>query len=172
VGWARVGRTKRGINWIRNWSRNIRRLSIDPKLLRALKGRSSAYFHLKQYDEAIADYDRILALDPKDKASYNDRGLAKAQFGRTGEAVLDFTDAIQNDPRKLMEHYSYEGRAKAYMQISQWDSAIQDLTTAISLQLGGQLVLMNIGQFRALYPEYTKISDEADLLPLNAPGFG
>jgi tetratricopeptide (TPR) repeat protein len=120
-------------------------LSIDPKLLRALKGRSSAYFHLKQYDEAIADYDRILALDPKDKASYNDRGLAKAQFGRTGEAVLDFTDAIQNDPRKLMEHYSYEGRAKAYMQISQWDSAIQDLTTAISLQLGGQLgrVLIN-----------------------------
>src|SRR6188508_1386925 len=41
------------------------------------------------------------------------------------------------------------------------DLAIRDLTTAISLQVGGQVFLANISQFRALYPEYATATDEA-----------
>jgi hypothetical protein len=46
------------------------------------------------------------------------------------------------------------------MKTQQWDSAIRDLTTAISLQVGPATLLMNINQFRALYPEYKIASDE------------
>jgi hypothetical protein len=39
--------------------------------------------------------------------------------------------------------------------------AIRDLTTAISLHVARQLGLANINQFRALYPEYARATDEA-----------
>jgi hypothetical protein len=49
----------------------------------------------------------------------------------------------------------------------QWDLAIRDLTTAISLQLGGSVLLMNVDQFRAIYPEYKAASNEAIARKLN-----
>jgi hypothetical protein len=39
--------------------------------------------------------------------------------------------------------------------------AIKYLTAAISHQIGNQVLLINIGQFRALYPEYKAANDEA-----------
>jgi tetratricopeptide (TPR) repeat protein len=110
---------------------------------------------------AIDDYDRILSLDKQDKASFHDRGLSKMFLDRDYDAISDFSSAIQIQPRELLKHDSYESRADAYMKTRQWDLAIRDLTTAISLQVGGGVLLMNIDQFRAIYPEYNSISNEA-----------
>src|SRR5262249_1448041 len=77
------------------------------------------------------------------------------------DAVSDFSSAIKIQGRQLQEHYSYEGRADAYMKTRQWDLAIRDLTTAISLQVGGSLLLMSVDQFRGIYPEYKSASNEA-----------
>jgi hypothetical protein len=65
----------------------------------------------------------------------------------------------------------YETRADAYAKNGQWDLAIKDLTSAISLQIGNQVLLMNVGQFRALYPEYEAASDEAVARKLNRTFF-
>jgi hypothetical protein len=53
------------------------------------------------------------------------------------------------------------------MKTQQWGLAIHDLTTAISLQIGGMVLLSNINQFRALYPEYQTVADEAIARKLN-----
>jgi hypothetical protein len=63
-------------------------------------------------------------------------------------------------PRKLLETWDYEDRADAYAKEGEWDKAVEDLTTAISLQVGGKLILSDIQEFRALYPEYAAASDE------------
>jgi hypothetical protein len=47
------------------------------------------------------------------------------------------------------------------MKIRQGDLAILNLITATSLQVGGSLLLMNVDQFRAIYPEYQSASDHA-----------
>jgi hypothetical protein len=47
------------------------------------------------------------------------------------------------------------------MKTRQWDLAIRDLTTAISLQIGSSILLMNVSQFRAIYPEYKAAPDVA-----------
>ena len=146
-------------------------LAIDPKLLPALKGRAQAYFALKDFRRAIADYDRILAIDNRDYGAYHDRGLSKMQLGLYYEAIADFGEAIKIKPRVLQEHYSYESRADAYMKTRQWELAIRDLTTAISLQVGGSLPLMSLDQFRAIYPEYNAASDEAIKTKLNQTFF-
>jgi tetratricopeptide (TPR) repeat protein len=158
LGWGDAERDKLNAELVGEYAKA---LALDPNLLLALKGRANALFNLKQFQQAILDYDRILSVDPQDRGAYHDRGLAKMQLGRDYDAISDFSSAIKMQPRELMQHYSYENRADAYVKTGQWDRAIGDLTTAISLQLGGSVLLMNISQFRAIYPEYKSASNEA-----------
>ena len=51
--------------------------------------------HLNQYRAAIADYDKAIALDPKEAFAYNYRGFAKWCLGRTEAAKRDFHKASQ-----------------------------------------------------------------------------
>jgi tetratricopeptide (TPR) repeat protein len=146
-------------------------LALDPNLLPAISDRAEVYFSLKQFQQAIPDYDKAISLDPKDYGAYNDRGLAKMELGNTYDAISDFGDAIRLKPRELQKSDSYENRADAYLKTNQWALAIRDLTTAISLQTGGVSFLMNINQFRAIYPEYKPASDEAVARKLNQTFF-
>jgi len=158
LGWADAERDKLDAELVAEYGKAI---TLDPNLLPALRGRALAQFHLKRFQEAIADYNKVLALDSQDYASLHDRGLAKAQLGNYYDAIFDFSAAIKIRPRELQEHQAYESRADSYMKTRQWDLAIRDLTTAISLQVGGHVFsLMSIGQFRAIYPEYKTASDE------------
>jgi hypothetical protein len=93
------------------------------------------------------------------------------ELGNTYDAISDFSDAIRLRPRELQQSDSYENRADAYLKTEQWALAIRDLTTAISLQTGGVSFLMNIDQFRAIYPEYKPASDEAVARKLNQTFF-
>ena len=145
-------------------------LALDPNLLPALRDRASgfylhsfppAYLELKQFEQAIADYDKILALDPKDAEIYNYRGVSKMQLGDTSGAIEDFSKAVDYEGHTAFDVPGHENRADAYMKTQQWDLAIQDLTTEISRYVGGQLLLMNVNQFRTLYPEYKGASDDA-----------
>src|SRR5215472_17870418 len=79
-------------------------------------------------------------------------GQAKMLSLSPYEAISDFTNAIKIEGRKLLKSNAYEGRASAYMRTYEWDLAIKDLTSAISLQIAGGVV-GNVSQFRAIYPE-------------------
>ena len=67
----------------------------------------------------------------------------------------------------MLKSKAYEGRADALMQTREWDLAIKDLTTAISLQIGDGALVGNVSQFRAIYPEYRAASDDAIAQKLN-----
>src|SRR5215469_1087925 len=75
-------------------------------------------------------------------------GQAKMLSLSPYEAISHFTDAIKIDGRELLKASAYEGRANAYMQTREWDLAIKDLTSAISLQIAGSVVVGNVSQFR------------------------
>jgi len=93
-------------------------------------------------------------------------GQEKMQSLSPYEAISDFTDAIKIEGWELLKSKAYEGRANAYMQTREWDRAIKDLTSAISLQIAGSVV-GNVSQFRAIYPEYVAASDEVIARKLN-----
>ena len=93
--------------------------------------------------------------------------LAKTLSGSPYEAISDFTEAIKIEGRELVKSKAYEGRANAFMRTCEWDLAIRDLTTAISLQIGGSVLVANVSQFRAIYLEYGPASDEAIAQKLN-----
>ena len=53
---------------------------------------------LKQYKEAIADFDKAIELNPEDSAAYNNRGNAKDEFKQHKEAIVDYDKAIELNP--------------------------------------------------------------------------
>ena len=62
-----------------------------PKRCAAYNNRGVAKRTLKQYKEAITDYDKAIELDPKYVKAYNNRGFAYRELGKKEEADADFS---------------------------------------------------------------------------------
>lgn len=146
-------------------------IALDAKLGPALLDRANFYLDHKQTPQAISDYDSFLKLQLHNADALDGLGHAEIDIGNPYEAISDFGKAIDALKGSNDIANEYATRADAYMKTDQWDLAIKDLTSAISLQIGKQIILMNIGQFRALYPQYNAASNEAIAHKLNRTFF-
>ena len=81
-------------------------------------------------DEAIADYDKVIRLDPKYAAAYNNRGIVYQDKEDYDKAINSYDEAIRIDP-KLAEAYRIRGTA--YQNKREYDRAIADYDKAIRL---------------------------------------
>ena len=66
-----------------------------------------------QYEEAIANYDKAIELDPQDSETYERRAVAKIQLGRDQEAIDDYNKMIELNPCA----YSYDKLGKALLRL-------------------------------------------------------
>ena len=88
-------------------------------------------YKLGNYENAIADYDIAIQLNPDHADIYNNRGNAKHQLGRYDAAITDYDIAIQLNP----DHADiYNNRGNAKHQLGRYDAAITDYDTAIQLK--------------------------------------
>ncbi len=83
-----------------------------------------------EYDKAIADYDEVIRLDPKDVFAYIYRGCAYERKGDYDKAIADYDEAIRLDPKGAK---AYEIRGAAYHDKGDYDKAIADYDEAIRL---------------------------------------
>jgi tetratricopeptide (TPR) repeat protein len=51
------------------------------------------------WNGAIADYSRVIQLQPNNCAAYADRGRAEFMLGRLSEAMADFSHALEINPK-------------------------------------------------------------------------
>lgn len=65
-------------------------LKANPEDLAALQDRGDALFFLGRFDEAVRDYDRMLALEPRLGPKHWQRGLALHFAGRYDDAAKQF----------------------------------------------------------------------------------
>lgn len=73
---------------------------------------------VKEYRQAVRDYDEVLELGASDEAArvaFNDRGLAKASLGQHQAAISDFSKSIALGCESLCG--SYDNRADSYMKV-------------------------------------------------------
>lgn len=114
-------------------------------------------------EEAIANYDMAIELDPQDSGAYEWRAAAKIQLGRDQEAIDDYNKMIELDPcaysydkmgkallrlgrsqqafaffGKMIElfpdaPFGYTRRGKANYELEQFQNAIADLDTALQI---------------------------------------
>ncbi len=101
------------------------RITLSPTTIAAL-----AYAAKRDYDRAIADYDKAIELDPANALAYNNRGRAYADKGDHDRAIADYDKAIQLDPKFAQR---LQRRGNAYFAKGDYDRAIADYDEAIKL---------------------------------------
>src|SRR3954464_12909195 len=52
----------------------------------------------REYDQAIADFDQVIRLNPKFAEAYFSRGNARHRKGDHDQAIADYNQAIHLDP--------------------------------------------------------------------------
>ena len=74
------------------------RWRVDPKDAVIYKDLGVAHVQLSAFDEAIADFEKALALDPNDPQLHYDLGLAYKFKDRFNDAIAELSRAGQMDP--------------------------------------------------------------------------
>lgn len=71
---------------------------------------------LFRYNEAIRCFDKAIAIDPVDAASYTDRGLGYSYIKEYEKAILDFSKVLQLDStgKQAQAAYYYLGKIKFF----------------------------------------------------------
>jgi len=102
------------------------------------QGTADAYFRLgwlyqgpgQDGPHAEVAYTRALALDPKDIASYYNRGAFYYDQGVWDKALADFNQALALDPKNA---YAYIGRGSVYYTQGALDKALADFNQTLAL---------------------------------------
>jgi Tfp pilus assembly protein PilF len=94
-----------------------------------------------KYDDAIAEYDKAIALNPNVALAYTNRGLAYAEKGEVDRAIADYTKAMAIDPNFVL---AYALRGGAYKHKGDKEQAIVDYRKALELNPWDQLTKNNL----------------------------
>ena len=70
---------------------------------------------------AIADYTKVIEIDPSYPLAYNNRSTAYTDKGDYDRAIADLTKAIEIDPKSV---YGQHNRGLAYHKKGAYDLAI------------------------------------------------
>ena len=125
------------------------------------KERGDVYNKLRQFDKAIADYNKAIEIDPKYINAYMFRGGVYHSLHQYDKAIADCTKAIEIDPK---HKDAYHIRGFLYRFIMQYDKAIADYTKAIEIdpkdkfayEIRGD-VYTGIRQYVRAIADYTKV---------------
>jgi lipoprotein NlpI len=98
--------------------------------VRGYSNRGNAYYAKGDNDNAIADYNQAIQLNPKDAAAFNNRGSAYFAKGNSDHAIADYSQAIQINPRDVG---AYNNRGNAYYAKGDHERAIADYSQAIQI---------------------------------------
>jgi protein O-mannosyl-transferase len=143
------------------WDDNVRK---SPNF-RAYNNRGNAYLAKGQYDEAIKDFDRSIALHRNYSKAYDNRGNANAAKGQYDQAIKDYDKAV-----KANANYAeaYNDRGSAYATRGQVDLAIKDFNKAIELKPDLEEAYNNRGGANAAKGQYDQaIKDYDKAIALN-----
>jgi tetratricopeptide (TPR) repeat protein len=91
--------------------------------------RAITYSELGRYDEAFADFDAAIRLDPSSAHSHFNRGITYVGMGRCSEALADYDVAIRLDPNyakaRLNRGHTYAALGLHTDALADYDAAIR-----------------------------------------------
>lgn len=117
-------------------------LNRYPDVPLALDNRGNAYHSENREDEAIADFNRALALKPDDGHAYYNRALSFVSLGRIDAAKSDFALALQflKDDADVYAH-----RGVLHLRTREFAQAADDFSALIQLRPGDANAYANRG---------------------------
>lgn len=115
---------------------------------------------------AIADYTKVIELDPKYTLAYYNRGILRSEFNDKKGAIDDYTQAIQinNNWGDREPAYAYYNRGIERSDLGDKKGAIEDYTKAIELKpnyanayYNRGIDRSNFGDRQGAITDYTKV---------------
>jgi tetratricopeptide (TPR) repeat protein len=104
-------------------------------LARAFFNLGRAFSDSSQFDRAIQNFNRAIALDPIYPDAFNGRAIAYNGIGQNERAILDFDQAIRLDPNYAIAIYN---RGLTFQSLGRTARAEQDFLKA--KQVGPRLI--------------------------------
>jgi TolB-like protein/Flp pilus assembly protein TadD len=136
--YAQLGRTY-NLEWVYRWNadpQTLKRafelerkaLALDDSLPMAHSRLGQTYAYQQQYDQAIAEGERAIALDPNDAYSYFAQANVFNNAGRPEEALRALAQGMRVNPRYSPVYLEESG--KAYVLLGRYSEAIATLREA------------------------------------------
>ena len=94
--------------------------------------RGRSYHELGEFDFAIEDFDRAIALVPDNSVAYNNRGTTYHELGEFSLAIADFDRAIALDPDNVSA-YNNRASAACLLRVPRTPLALEDVLMSIQL---------------------------------------
>ena len=94
-----------------------------------------------KHDEAIADYNKAIALDPNFVLAYFNRGVVYGRKGAFDRAIADYTKAIALDPNFAD---AYTNRGVVYYEKGNKEQTIADFRKALEIDPSDHLTKNNL----------------------------
>jgi tetratricopeptide (TPR) repeat protein len=163
---------------IRSYSAALARGDLAPELqATAYHNRGIAYARSERNDEALADFDAALRLNPRYQSAYVNRGDIYHFKHQYEKAIADYDAALKLRDGDEVAHYD---RGNSYAALGRHREAIADYDSAIRLKKDYQPAYFNRGNsYQAIgrFPEAASDYDAAiklkpdDLNAVNSRGF-
>ena len=141
------------------WQVLIKLAGTDGEKAQAHYNCGVAYSALKEFENAIEQYDRTIAYTPDDAKTLNNRGVAKKSLGRYKKAITDYDKAIRIDPQYVV---AYNNRGNAKKSLGLRKEAIADYDEAIRINPGYIEAYKNRGLANIKLQEYKDAISDCD----------
>lgn len=101
-------------------------IEMSPFEINNYYNRGIAYFKSGKEKEAEADFDKVIVMDSKMSSAYVYRGLCREKLGKYGDALNDYTKALELKPNDAGIHNNI-----AYLYVSANDESSRDKVKAL-----------------------------------------
>jgi tetratricopeptide (TPR) repeat protein len=125
-------------------------VKLDPDYMFALFQRGMAYYRIKAYEKALADFNRILERHPDWTEVILSRGMVQGNLGNYQDAIDDCNFVLKRDPKVVA---ALLNRGIAYNQTAQLDAAMADYRQVLLLDPGHVVANYNMGCIYAIKGE-------------------
>ena len=100
---------------------------IDPTSEQQSLRSGNKHFQQGKYEEAIADYNEAIRINPESAEAYYNRGTTKDLLGRHEEALEDYNEAIRINPESAEAYYN---RGTTKDVLGRHEEALEDYNEA------------------------------------------
>ncbi len=125
------------------------------------KNRGLAYYNSADTEKALDDFNKYLEINYKDKSVYNDRANALKSLKKYKKAAADYTMFInETGPDFKYIHIVLKNRGICYMNIKEYDKAIEDFSVAIEKSPNNQRNYLLRGYVYYLTEQWDKARED------------
>jgi len=105
-------------------------------------------FEQGRAEDALAEYNKAIRLDPTFAVAYFNRGQTYFALGQPQKAVQDYAEALRLNPDRAQVRLVYASRAMAYTLLGNDSEAQEDIGRAVELGHDPRLLLRAIDELK------------------------